>query len=443
MNWFKKNNIFNTPQRSPAARPLLTRVESAPPCVRRPPTKTQLNKTEQMHAACVKSIRRTSKSNISGAGHVPPEYGHRFETSYDTLESDVVRDLRLHFLSENERAAMLATLRFATNFVTGYINSKDMLTFNQMTQFKTKQDLEHVQESACTICGYKFKDNTRPWFLFVIVRQPPKTDDEDNGGVQDKPPNKPGSFEFACTDCSEKHNDPLNTHEIYPKINSLHVKRLFEAGFFYQFIFPLEFKLEHFTQKNIEIKQHKGPFKVLQQLLIDYKRPNETIMFISLKTTGDLVLKEVNYNVQLSRYRNVFKTPTSANDVNCFAINDPSSLMEAIADGRFDRINGTLFAEIYGYAIQEYVTGVITFPVRPAKAGYCAECKKTKMYYSNPVLNCSRCGFTNRYVFKGKYDELYFHPEAVKTHISNGEFIRYYDIKLHKNICRQHLEEDE
>ena len=447
MNWFRENNIFNAPQRSttaqlPAARLTKVATPAASPCVRRPPIKTLLNKTEQAHVACVKRIGRVnSKPNDSAAGHVSPEFGHRFETSYDNLESDIVRDLRVHFLSDNERAAMKATLQFATNYVTGYINSKDMLTFNQTTQFKTKHDLEHVQESVCTICGYKFKENTRPWFLFVIVRQPPMTSDEDE--VRQKPPNKPGSFEFACSDCSEEHNDPLNTYEIYPKINSVHIKRLFEAGFFYQYIFPLEFEVEYFRHTDIEIKQHKGPFKVLQQLLLEYKNPNETIMFIALRTTGDLVLKEINHNVQLNRYRNVFKTPTSAKDVNCFIINDPSNLMEALTDNRFDRINGTLFAEIYGYAIQEFVTGVITFPVRPTKSGYCTACKKAKMYYSNPVINCSRCGFTNRYIFKGKYDDYYFHQEAVQTHAAHGEFIRYYDINLHKKICHERLEDAE
>ncbi|AHD25504.1 me53 [Choristoneura murinana nucleopolyhedrovirus] len=433
MKWFRENNIFDrrSPRNAPADRPAAATAGPASPAARRA---KPFNKSEQAHAAIIKRIGRGSdKFNEISASLVPPEYGFRFDNvpaCSHKLDYAYERDLREHFLSDNEREAMKSLLRFATNYVLGYVNSKDMLTFGRAAGLKTKDGLEHVQESECTMCGYKFKDNTRVWMLYVIVRQPP-------------PPNALGRFEFACCECADNYHDQLNSHQVYPGISSIHAQRLFEAGFFYQYVFPLEYKLEHFTFNDVKIVHHEGPFKIIQRLLREYKRPNEHIISITLRTTGGVALKVNDDNVRLMRYRNIYKEPTASDDVNCFTVSSPSTLMKTIANGTFNSIQGTVFAEIYGFAIQEFVTGVITFPLKPAKGSYCTACKKNKMYYTNPVINCSKCGFTNRYIFNGKYDYIYFHPEAVQTHAAHGEFVRYYDLKLHAKICRERLEDCE
>nr|WHM28319.1 me53 [Dasychira pudibunda nucleopolyhedrovirus] len=450
MNWFKENNIFdNKLAKKPAAsKPGASSTASRPAASPAPRRVKPFNKSELAHAAIVKRIGRGSdRLNEISASFVPPEYGFRFDevpACSHKLEYACERDLREHFLSDNEREAMKSLLRFATNYVLGYINSKDMLTFGRAAGLKLKNELEYVQESECTMCGYKFKDNTRVWMLYVIVRHPPRAASADEEFVPS--PNTPDCFEFACCDCADNYPDQLNSHQVYPGINSLHAQRLFEAGFFYQYVFPLEYKTEYFTYNDVKIVHHEGPFKIIQRLLREYKRPNEHIVSITLRTTGGVVLKEINHNVRLMRYRNIYKEPTASDDVNCFTVSSSSALMEALDSGVFDSIQGTVFAEIYGFAIQEFVTGVITFPVRPVKGNYCAVCKKNKMYYSNPVLCCSKCGFTNRYIFNGKYDDLYFHPEAVQTHATHsthGEFVRYYNLKLHAKICRERLEEYE
>lgn len=426
MNWFRENNIFDDRrmQKSVGGKTALPSKLK--------PQQQQQNKNEQAYADIIKVVKR-GKNNLNkiSACFVPPEYGFQFDdVSHRGLDYNVERDLREHFLSDNEREAMKSLLRFATNYMLGYINSKDMLTFGRSAgSMKVKDKLEHVQESECTMCGYKFKDNTRVWLLYVIVRR-------------SKDDNVPITFEFACCECHDNYRDSLNSYQIYPHIESVHVRKLFEAGFFYQYIFPLNFKNTQLTLKNIEITKHDGPFKIIQELLRKHKRPNDHIIYITLRTMNGIVLKEINHNVQLSRYRNIFKKPTVSDDINCFIVNDPSALMEAITNKSFDSIHGTLFAEIHLLEIEEFVTGVITFPVKPSKNNSCSACKRTKKFYNNPVINCSRCGFTNRYNFKGDYDYIYFNPKAVQTHETNGEIVRYYDLKLHDIICKQNLKDD-
>ncbi|AFY62823.1 ME53 [Philosamia cynthia ricini nucleopolyhedrovirus virus] len=457
MNWFKENNIFDARKNGRATAPpakvkapvgaktpppakttSVVPVKAAPTLPRRP-----ANKTEQAHAAIVKRIGRgDNRHNKVFSNCVPPEYGHRADdmsACSHKLEYARARDLREHFSSDNEREAMRATLRFATNYVTGYISSKDMLAFGRAENVNTKDGLEYVQESQCTICGYKFKDNTRPWLLYVVLREPPRAPSEGDEPEPPQPPNTPDRFDFACFDCTEEFKDPLNSFEIYPGLTAVHTKKLFESGFFYQYIFPLEFNVQYFKRDKIQIKHHEGPFETMQRLLRDHRGPNEHIMYISFSTTGGLVLKETNYDARILRYRNLFDAPTVADDVNCFTVSSPSQLMKALDDRRFDTINGTVFVEMYGFAIQEFVTGVVTFPVRPVKGNYCVACKKTKLYHNNPVICCSRCGFTNRFVFGDKYDALYFHWEAVQTHKEHNELVRYYDLKLHARICDERL----
>ncbi|QDL56941.1 ME53 [Dione juno nucleopolyhedrovirus] len=450
MNWFRENNIFDRRPATSVAKssvpvPVARAGRAATPTPA-PRTSKPVGRTQQMHAAIAKRIKRgANKLNTYYGALVPPEYGFRFDdvpVPSHKLEYAHERDLREHFLSDNEREAMKSLLRFATNYVLGYVNSKDMLMFGRAAGIKVKDGLEHVQESECTMCGYKFKTNTRLWELYVIVRHPPRYDDDNDDEPVSPKSKAPGNFEFACCDCNDSYHDRLNSHKIYPSINSVHAQRLFEAGFFYQYVFPLEYKVKHFTFNDIEILHHEGPFKIIQRLLqSEYKRPNEHIISLTLSTTGGIVLKEINHNVRLTRYRNIFSAPTTADDVNCFTVTGPSALMEALDSRSFDSIHGTVFAEIYGFAIQEFVTGIITFPLRPVKNGYCTACKKTKMYYTNPVINCSKCGFTNRYIFNGKYDYLYFHPEAVRIYETHNELVRYYDLKLHARICRERLKE--
>ncbi|AAP29907.1 me53 [Choristoneura fumiferana multiple nucleopolyhedrovirus] len=443
MKWFRENNIFDKRSSRTAAadKPAVATQGPASPAARRV---KPLNKSEQAHAAIIKRIGRGSdKLNDISASLVPPEYGFRFDNvpaCSHKLEYACERDLREHFLSDNEREAMKSLLRFATNYVLGYVNSKDMLTFGRAANLKTKDGLEHVQESECTMCGYKFKENTRVWMLYVIVRHPPRSLSASEEPAAPPSPDAPGHFEFACCECADNYHDQLNSHQVYPGISSVHAQRLFKSGFFYQYVFPLEFRLEHFTFNDIKIVHHDGPFKIMQRLLREYKRPNEHIISITLRTTGGIALKVINDNVRLMRYRNIYKEPTASDDVNCFTVSSRSTLMETIDNGTFNAIQGTVFAEIYGFAIQEFVTGVVTFPLKPVKGGHCISCKKNKMYYTNPIINCSKCGFTNRYIFKNKYDHIYFHAEAVQTHAINGEFIRYYDLKLHAKICRERLE---
>ncbi|AGR57054.1 ME53 [Choristoneura rosaceana nucleopolyhedrovirus] len=448
MNWFKENNIFDrkSPRNSLAGKPAAASsakqfTGNASTAARRSKPRS---KSEQAHEKIIQRIGRGKDKDISVVNLVPPEYGFRFDNvpAYShKLEYACERDLREHFLSDNEREAMQSLMRLATNYVLGYVNSKDMLTFGRAAGLKTKNELEHVQESECTMCGYKFKNNTRLWMLFVIVRQPLRS--LSTGDDPAPLPHPSNRFEFACCECAQNYHDQLNLHQVYPSIDSVSAQRLFEAGFFYQYVFPLEYKLKYFTLDDIEIVHQEGPFKTIQRLLREYKRPNDHIISITLRTTGGIVLKEINDKVRLMRYRNIYKEPTASDDVNCFTVNSPSALMEAIANGTFDSIQGTVFAEIYGFAIQEFVTGVITFPLKVVKGSYCKACKKKKLFHSNPVINCSKCGFTNRYIYEGKYDHIYFHPEAVQTHTIHGEFVRYYDLKLHAKICRDRLKDYE
>nr|UIX56143.1 ME53 [Hyphantria cunea nucleopolyhedrovirus]UIX56282.1 ME53 [Hyphantria cunea nucleopolyhedrovirus] len=459
MNWFRENNIFDAkPAKAPRGKPADKKQQgaAAPSTVARqfasaaaasPVTRRgKLNKSQQTYETIATRLKRGKNiQNKMSAGLVPPEYGFQFEDEptpcSHTLDYSQERDLREHFLSENERKAMKSLLRFATNYVLGYVNSKDMLTFGRAARLQVKNGLEHVQESECTMCGYKFKDNTRLWMLYVIVRQPPRKPSAGDEPEPEPPRNVPGSFEFACCDCGNSYHPQLHSHQVYPSINSLHAQRLFEAGFFYQYVFPLQYQRRWVTDDSLQVVNQNGPFQIVQELLKKHKRPNDHIISITLSTTGGVVLKEVNHGAKLTRYRNIFNKPTVSDDVDCFTVSSPSALMAALENDTFKTIQGTVFVEIYGFSIQEFVTGVITFPMKPVKGSYCTACKKNKMYYSNPVINCSKCGFTNRYIFNGKYDYIYFHPEAVQTHATHGELIRYYDLKLHVKICRERMDE--
>lgn len=103
---------------------------------------------------------------------MPPEFGNKFEglPAYsDKLDFKQERDLRMHFMSDLERDIMKATLKFSTNYIMGYINSKDMRMTGKFASrpVKYKKTMEHMSDSRCTTCNYRFKDNTREWFCML------------------------------------------------------------------------------------------------------------------------------------------------------------------------------------------------------------------------------------------------------------------------------------
>ncbi|ABM05423.1 ME53 [Maruca vitrata nucleopolyhedrovirus] len=362
---------------------------------------------------------------------VPPDFGNKFEglPKYsDKLDFKQERDLRMHFLSDLERDIMKATLKFATNYIIGYVNNKDMRMMGKFASrsVKNKKSTEHMSESRCTSCNYRFKDDTRVWFLYVVIHIKKPLDD-------------PTRIDICCQDCYLYHNDALNSYEIYPSINSADLKHLAKERFFYQYIFPVS--LDYTTEvKELRIDDHNCKvFEMIRRIIQNHKGSNECIEKIDLSTTGGLVLRETYNNIVLRRYRNIGVRPDVADDVDCFMLQDQSEMMDALQDNRFSGIKGTVFATVTIKRFTQALDGPITFPLKSklttAPNNYCKLCKKTKLYYKNPVLYCTKCGFTNVFHFY-KYSEFVYCPEAVKSFEMHNEMILYYDLKMYKKLTK-------
>ncbi|USC25974.1 me53 [Palpita vitrealis nucleopolyhedrovirus] len=354
---------------------------------------------------------------------IPPDYGNKFDNlpAYSKrLDFKHERDLRTHFMSELEENIMKALLKFSTNYVMGYINTKDMRMNGRFANrpLKYKNTMEHVSESRCTTCNYKFINNTRGWFLYVVI-------------LVNKPVDDPDRIQICCQKCYLFHKDAKNSYEIYPSINLLDLNYLSKEKFFYQYIFPINMVHDNET-KELVINDHNcRVFEIFKNILLNFKEPNERIVSIKLSTTGGVVLKESYNNIALQRYRSMCTKPSVADDVNCYLIQEPSEMMAALKDKRLTDIKGTLYATIEVKKFYQPFDGSITFPLK--MSNYCKLCKKTKMYYKNPVLYCTKCGFTD----VNHFPEFDYYFEAIKTFEMHNEMIVYYDMKLYKKLTAE------
>ncbi|UZE89695.1 ME53 [Parapoynx stagnalis nucleopolyhedrovirus] len=373
-------------------------------------------------------IRGDNADNEGVLVWTSPEFGDKFkddEPKLKRLDTTDPHDIRSYFLSEIERQVMLATLKFSTNYVCGFIDTKDMrLMGAEADQFKYKTRECYV-ESYCTVCKYRFNDNIRRWQLSVWVHHKKELND-------------PKRFDFCCTDCAVEVEDILNIHEIYPRINLNDLHHLNDAGFFTCYIFPQDvgyYNVEQ--QKSIEFINHHGnPYKIIQQVLMKYKQENEHILSITLTTMGRTVFVEQYKRIDLQRYRCSVEEPASIDEVDCFLVNDDSEMMKSIQEKRFRQVLGTVFAVVKFRTHKSNFAGVITFPLNILR--FCELCKKPKLYNKNPILYCTKCGFTTRYRFANKefknFLELPFDNDFVKSREFNNEMILYYDVnEFNKN----------
>ncbi|AKN81021.1 ME53 [Lonomia obliqua multiple nucleopolyhedrovirus] len=379
------------------------------------------------------SSKKDNSSNPGYKVYISPEYGNKFETGgvlkkkINIVEGEDIRD---YFLSSTERNIMLATLKFSTNYVQGFVDSKDMRLMGKFDKrlaiFKTKS--EFTCETYCTICMYKFKENTRLWYLYVIVRKDKALDD-------------PSRFDICCNLCNIKVNDIMNTYEIYPRIHIRELHYLSSEGFFSRYIFPFDFTYanqQQNRQKRLKIDDHHGDLlQIMQRLLFEYRdNDSEHVKDITLSTTGGIILKEQYDNIYVQRYRSMVTKPSSVNDVNCFMVDGKSEMLDAIQSKLFYQIKGTVFASINFCVHKSSFDGIITFPLRPDKNTYCILCKKSKMYHKNPILYCTKCGFTSKYHFKtsSHFSNLNYISKAIQTVSMHNEMILYYDINEYKNM---------
>nr|AFN09044.1 ME53 [Bombyx mori nucleopolyhedrovirus] len=441
--FFRENNIFDAPKTggkgrvkslptpvansplSPVRQPLKSNIK--PPTRISLPTRTFSAKSLEHSSISSSIVSKKPVVNRKDGYFVPPEFGNKFESlpAYsDKLDFKQERDLRMHFMSDLERNIMKATLKFSTNYIMGYINSKDMRMTGKFasSSVKYKKTTEqHMSDSRCTTCNYRFKDNTRAWFLYVVVHIGKPLDDSDR-------------IDICCQKCYLYHNVPKTSYEIYPSINLVDLSYLARERFFYQYIFPVS--LEHTTEvKELKIDDHNCKvFEIIRRIIRNHKEPNERIQTIDLSTTGGLVLRETYTNIVLQRYRSMCTRPDAADDVNCFILQEPSEMMAALQDNRFSGIKGTVFATVKVKKFTEVLDGgAITFPSRPTINNYCKLCKKTKLYYKNPVLYCTKCGFTNVYHFP-EYSKLVYYSKAIKNFEMHNEMIIYYDLKMYKKL---------
>ncbi|AVA31115.1 me53 [Oxyplax ochracea nucleopolyhedrovirus] len=378
-------------------------------------------------------VRGKNECNPANVLYLPPDYGNRFKKQNSLLKKldcPVERDIREYFLSDVERKLMLATLNFATNYVQGYINTKDMRLASKWPgeMIKVKSTAESVTETHCTMCKYKFKENTRVWLLYVIVRP-------------NKPAKDPNKFNFCCNLCYSDTQDVINSYEIYPKFHLTDLHCLLREGFFHQYIFPLFCNRGKLYEKKYEIEKHyANVFELIQSLLLQYKKPEESVLKIELSTSTGSILNEHYSIVRVQRYRrmlcDVADVVNNIDDVDCFIIDGTSEMMKLIKSNKSfcdvkDVVTATLL--IRPYEFQQQIGGVFTFPVKTIKSNYCVLCKRTKMYYKHPVLYCTKCGFTSKYRFY-KYSQLKYYPEIVKTYEMGNEMILFYDLDEYKKI---------
>ncbi|AOT85487.1 me53 [Cyclophragma undans nucleopolyhedrovirus] len=369
------------------------------------------------------------KHNPAAIVWTDPSFGCKFEKQKCTPVTGE-RDLRQYFLSEVERTIMLATLKFSTNYIQGYIDSRDMRLMGKsaaaaaangdLVKYKAKTT-ENVVESICTICKYKFKDDVKPWFLYVIVNK-------------DKPLNDPHRFDICCFECKNVTTNMLYCHEIYPRVHILDLHRLFRERFFFRYIFPFEVDCIKTYTKKYQITDHHGKlFELMQNLVLEHRRANEHIVEINLSTTAGLALKEKYSYIRLQRYRSMTDKPATADDVNCFVVEGDSEMLKALKTKMFQEIKGTVFASVLVREYSNMPDCVITFPLN--NSAFCKVCKKTKMHYKNPILYCTRCGFTDRHHFpNNKFMFLNYFSKAVKKYYMHNEMILYYDISLYKRL---------
>ncbi|QCF61108.1 me53 [Troides aeacus nucleopolyhedrovirus] len=432
--FFRKNNIFDAPTTGGKgrAKSLPTPAANSPSPVRpppksniKPPTRISMPKQPIKPLEHCGIVSKKPVVNRKDGYFVPPEFGNKFEglPAYsDKLDFKQERDLRMHFMSDLERDIMKATLKFSTNYIIGYINSKDMRMTSKFASrpVKYKKTMEHISDSRCTTCNYRFKDNTREWFLYVVVHI-------------EKPLDDPDRIDICCQKCYLYHNVPKTSYEIYPSINLVDLSYLARERFFYQYIFPVSF--EHTTEvKELRIDDHNCKvFEIIQRIILNHKEPNERIQTIDLSTTGGLVLRETYTNIVLQRYRSMCTRPDVVDDVNCFIIQEPSEMNAALQDNRFSGIKGTVFATVKVKKFTQVLDGAITFPLKPTTNNYCKLCKKTKLYYKNPVLYCTKCGFTNVYHFP-EYSKFMYYFETIKSFEMHNEMIIYYDLKMYKKL---------
>jgi hypothetical protein len=398
------------------------------------------NKKEQR---CDNSTTSTSSPIAYHNFYTSPGYGDRLllekkGTGATTVSSNgnkkVVRDWREFFLSDNERALMFATLHFSTKYVQGTVDSREMRMMGKFAKhlsiFKSK--FEHIMDSYCTMCKYKFKENTRQWTVYAIV-------------FPNKSQYDPGRFEITCYLCYRKVNDILKSYQIYPRISLLDVHALAKHGFFNRYIFPLNLDHSPLYTETIVEHHHDGDLgKLMRRLLTQHKLPKERILSMHFSTlTNNTLVKEQYGNMCLQRYRTMCRTPETVDDINCFLVDGESEVATAIEAKTFQRLKGVPFKIVLTKCAQlaMFTDGVITFPCKPRAAAYCNLCKKTKMYYKNPILYCTRCGFTSRYQFANNkpprdYNAYGYVPAAIKKFESKNEMILYYDINEYLNVIQ-------
>jgi hypothetical protein len=422
-----KLSIFDPPGSIKRTKAVATKAVSTSTIATRSNTLRRIVPGEKRRADFKNSVSPDNIHNPGNLLYTCPEYGYCFQketTRVKRLDYQKEHDIREFFLSDIERKVMLATLKFSTNYVLGFIDSKDIRKASKDDQFKYKTK-EHLVEAICTVCNYKFSDNTRLWHLSVWVRRDKK------------------KFDFCCKDCSVAAEDCLNMYDIYPRLSLNDLHHLNREGFFSRYIFPMDVGYYSIIQqKRVEITDHHGDvFKIIQRLLLEHKLPEQHIFSITLSNMSHRVLVEEYKRIELQRYRCMIEKPQTRDDVNCFIVDNGSEMLDAVKNNTFKSIKGTVFAIIKYRTHKSVFAGVLTFPLKFSKNEYCQLCKKLKMYYKNPVLYCTKCGFTNRNQFIDKgtknFSDCLFETDFIKSRELNDEMILYYDMDAYNNYIKK------
>nr|UWK31530.1 me53 [Spodoptera exigua multiple nucleopolyhedrovirus] len=330
------------------------------------------------------------------------------------------KDLRGRFLSNQNFQLMKYVLRFATNYVQG------TYLVNDLKEMECT-DLKYGEVERRTVCqggcGKKFTGGNK--LLFCVIDNNGDDDDVDDGGNE--------KFKVVCHVCSNDYayKRRYEVMQLFPTVSLSVVERLCEVGFITKYIFPIDLEYT-VTETRTEVCNYHNFYKMVKSIIRE-KKTNEHITEIKLSTYGRDLFIETDENCAMRNGQNEYNE-----HVYELEFHPSPSTMIPFVQTYAEKKPLTYFYTVTKRVYLSFFDYAVCFPIKCIN--YCKMCKQDKLYFKiNPVLYCSKCGFTDASFFKNApfLKNTVFLAKCVKAKTLPPTRIYYYDMNLYKSYMNK------
>jgi hypothetical protein len=321
------------------------------------------------------------------------------------------RDLRQRFLAKENIYLMRAVARFSSNYVQGILSIADT---HQMQRVDTRLTANLKKTAMCQgKCNKSFTRQTPSKFLFAVIDLNVKIED---------PATRWSKYKLVCFNCSNEYNytEEFACIELFPNLSLRNVERLCELGFITKFIFPIDLNYTTETVTTRVLNYHNF-FEQVNEI-VTAKSDKEQITSIRLHTYGRDLFVETIDNVSMN-----ISIDATGKTVMKLQFGRESSMLQFV-NTYSNQIMLTYFYAVTKRTYKTTYDYVVYFPIKCELV--CKQCKDKVYKKINPILYCTRCGYTDSLFFTNSalLHKVNFDANCVKTVIQKAASIVYFDV---------------